>query len=127
MGASGAGKSSLLSALAGRAPYGEVSGTVYINGKCRRLELYRRVTGFVPQDDILYATLSVEENLMFAARYRLPASTSEAERRAHVENALVSLGLEEVRRDIVGDEAQRGKYYHSILRRHLKANITLFP
>ncbi|KAG7670998.1 hypothetical protein KSW81_004425 [Nannochloris sp. 'desiccata'] len=108
IGASGAGKSSLLSALAGRAPYGDVSGTVYINGKCTRLELYRRVTGFVPQDDILYAALSVEENLIFAARFRLAAGTSEAQRRAHVDNALSSLGLENVRRDIVGDEAQRG-------------------
>jgi len=108
MGASGTGKSSLLCALAGRAPYGDVSGTVSVNGKRTRLELYRRVTGFVPQDDILYAALSVEENLIFAARFRLPTGTSKAQRRAHVDNALISLGLENVRRDIVGDEAQRG-------------------
>jgi ABC-type multidrug transport system ATPase subunit len=66
------------------------------------------VTGYVPQDDILYAALSVEENFIFAARFRLPAGTSEAQRRVHVDNTLISLGLENVRRDIVGGEVQRG-------------------
>ncbi len=108
MGASGSGKTSLLSALAGRAPYGDVSGTLYINGKCTQLELYCRVTGFVPQDDILYAALSVEENLLFSSQFRLPANTTVEERRMRVDTAIVSLGLESVRRDIVGGETQRG-------------------
>lgn len=64
MGPSGAGKSSLLNALAGRAPYGVVSGAVLVDGRPARLQQFKRVLGFVPQDDsLLHGWLTVEETL----------------------------------------------------------------
>ena len=111
MGPSGAGKSSLLSVLAGRAArFGDTSGDIFVNKKkVENLDvMYRSVTGFVPQDDILYSALSVEENLMFSAKYRLPAKTSTQEHRCHVDAAISALGLQHVRRELVGDETNRG-------------------
>lgn len=108
MGPSGAGKSSLLCALAGRAPYGEVTGLIRVNSRPSALNLYRKVSGFVPQEDVLYSSLTVEENLMFAARFRLPAGTPAEVHRRCVDEAVVALGLESVRREIVGNEANRG-------------------
>ena len=43
------GKTSLMSALAGKASYGTVTGSVTINGKADKLLRYKRVMGFVPQ------------------------------------------------------------------------------
>lgn len=43
------GKTSLMSALAGKASYGTVTGSVTINGKPDKLLRYKRVMGFVPQ------------------------------------------------------------------------------
>lgn len=46
----GAGKSSLLAALSGKAAaYGVVSGTTLVNGRSDRLERYKSLMGFVPQ------------------------------------------------------------------------------
>ena len=44
-----AGKTSLMSALAGKASYGTTSGDVCINGRPDKLLRYKRVMGFVPQ------------------------------------------------------------------------------
>ena len=43
-----------------------------MNGRPARLSHYRAVMGFVPQDDIMPRLLTVEENLVFSAQYRLP-------------------------------------------------------
>lgn len=43
------GKTSLMSALAGKASYGTTSGDVCINGRPDKLLRYKRVMGFVPQ------------------------------------------------------------------------------
>lgn len=72
MGPSGAGKSTFLNALTGRAGYGVMNGKITVNDdpNCPPLTRYRGVTGFVPQDDIVFERLTVYENLMFAARLR---------------------------------------------------------
>ncbi len=57
---SGAGKTSLLNTLAGKAPYGMVTGEVLVNGRPDNLGRWRKVMGFVPQDDVMHSTLSVE-------------------------------------------------------------------
>lgn len=109
MGPSGAGKTSLLNALAGKADsYGVQTGVVLVNGRPDRLERYKRVMGFVPQDDIMHAKLTVEENLLFSARFRLPARYTRDQHLFHVEKALHVLQLEDVREELVGDEETRG-------------------
>jgi ABC-type multidrug transport system fused ATPase/permease subunit len=67
LGGSGSGKSSLLNALCGRAFYGTTTGKVFINGNESKIENHKSSIGFVPQEDIVYADLTVRENLVRAA------------------------------------------------------------
>ena len=108
MGGSGAGKSSLLSALCGRAFYGEVSGTILINGYETSIEKYSDVVGFVPQDDIVYAELTVRENLIYAGRFRLPKETTAQQIEDLADEVMANLGLTRVANNIVGSVTRRG-------------------
>lgn len=47
-----------------------------------------QVMGYVPQDDLMYTDLTVEELLLFSACMRLPAAASSADHRRHVEHAI---------------------------------------
>ena len=79
VGGSGAGKSTLMTAMCGfvRATRGKVA----INGDdlYAGYDAYRSVIGYVPQDDILHLTLTVERALHHAARLRLPSDTTPGE------------------------------------------------
>ncbi|KAF9594759.1 hypothetical protein IFM89_034742 [Coptis chinensis] len=75
MGPSGAGKTTFLSALAGKVTGCTMSGLVYVNGKVETIRSYKKIIGFVPQDDIVHGNLTVEENLWFSARCRYDKST----------------------------------------------------
>ena len=103
VGPSGAGKSTLLGALAGyrRAERGvlRVNGDdFYANYDC-----YRAVLGYVPQDDILHATLTVEDALTFTARLRLPADTTAAEISARIVRVLEEVEMSEHRKQRIAD------------------------
>ena len=67
-GLSGSGKSSLLAAVCGTLDDGlEFDGTVVLNGKrIDTLPTHRRRVGLLMQDDLLFAHLTVLENLLFA-------------------------------------------------------------
>jgi putative thiamine transport system ATP-binding protein len=68
MGASGAGKSSLLAAICGTLPDGMVfEGRISLDGRrIDRLPTERRHVGILFQDDLLFAHMTVAENLLFA-------------------------------------------------------------
>jgi ABC-type multidrug transport system fused ATPase/permease subunit len=68
MGPSGA--TTFLSAIAGKAGGCEASGLVLINGRVEPIRGYKKIIGFVAQDDIVHGNLTVEENLWFNARCR---------------------------------------------------------
>lgn len=70
MGPSGAGKTTFLSALAGKVAGCTMSGSILINGKVDSIHSYKKIIGFVPQDDVVHGNLTVEENLRFSARCR---------------------------------------------------------
>jgi ABC-type multidrug transport system ATPase subunit/ABC-type multidrug transport system permease subunit len=72
VGGSGAGKSTLMKALLGIEKIQK--GGVYLNGDDLRknFNIYRTQIGYVPQDDIIHADLTVEEVLLYAAKLRLP-------------------------------------------------------
>ncbi|CAL1374237.1 unnamed protein product [Linum trigynum] len=108
MGPSGAGKTTFLSALAGKTTGCKMSGMILINGKSQSIHSYKRIIGFVPQDDIVHGNLTVEENLWFSAHCRLSADLPKAEKVLIVERAIESLGLEVVRSSVVGTVEKRG-------------------
>jgi putative thiamine transport system ATP-binding protein len=90
MGASGSGKSSLLSAVCGTLPDGVVfDGTVELNGqRIDNLPTQARKVGILFQEDLLFAHMTVRENLLFA----LPPGPRSA-REAQVVQALADVEM----------------------------------
>jgi len=78
VGPSGAGKTTLLEAIAGIVPAS--SGSVRFDGVDVHANLgaFRSRLGYVPQDDIIHADLPLVRTLRYAARLRLPSSTTAA-------------------------------------------------
>ena len=109
MGGSGAGKTSLLNALCGRAFYGTTTGTVRINGHVASIEDHKHATGFVPQsDDSVHAELTVKENLVYSGRFSLPKGTPLWEIEEYADHVMANLGLSRVSASLVGDVNRRG-------------------
>ncbi|KAJ8559601.1 hypothetical protein K7X08_003659 [Anisodus acutangulus] len=109
MGPSGAGKTTFLSALTGKAAAGcTTTGSILINGKSDSIQSYKKVIGYVPQDDIVHGNLTVEENLWFSARCRLAADLAKPEKVLVAERFIESLGLQQVRDSLVGTVEKRG-------------------
>lgn len=98
VGGSGAGKSSLLTTLAGQNP--EYSGQIQISGDDLRRSIgaLRPLMGFVPQDDIVHPELSVSEVLTFAARLRIPDNEA---RQPAVERVMQLLEIDHRRNALV--------------------------
>lgn len=90
-GPSGAGKTTLLEILAGKVSQGNVSGQVLVNGMPMDGPQYRRVSGFVPQEDALFPFLTVQETLTYSALLRLKTNRKEAA--AKVKKLIQELGL----------------------------------
>ncbi|KAL8551570.1 hypothetical protein ACS0TY_000601 [Phlomoides rotata] len=108
MGPSGAGKTTLLSALAGKTVGCSISGLVLINGKAESVRSYKKIVGFVPQDDVVHGNLTVEENIRFSANCRLSADLPKKDKVLIVERVIESLGLQPVRNSMVGTVEKRG-------------------
>ncbi|KAI9011119.1 hypothetical protein BC832DRAFT_590367 [Gaertneriomyces semiglobifer] len=108
LGPSGAGKSSLLDILASRSKRGTVSGEFLVNQREIMKGQYRRMTGYVDQEDCLLGTLTVRETLMFSARLRLPECVSDEEKKERVEQIIELLGLSHVADSLVGGANRRG-------------------
>ena len=95
VGPSGAGKTMLLETVAGLAP--AAMGSVRFDGVDLHANLrkFRGVIGYVPQDDIIHADLPLRHTLRYAARLRLPSSTTAAQIDDAVRVAIDTVGLNE--------------------------------
>jgi ABC-type multidrug transport system ATPase subunit len=95
VGPSGAGKTMVLETVAGVAP--AAVGSVRFDGTDvhANLRRFRGVIGYVPQDDIIHADLPLRNTLRYAARLRLPSSTTAAEIDDAVRAATDTVGLNE--------------------------------
>ena len=112
MGASGAGKTSLLNVLASRISDGRancsVSGSTKLNGAEVKPVDYAKRVAYVMQDDALLATATVREALTFSAKLRLPASVSVDQKLEHVEQMIEMLGLSDCADTMIGNELIKG-------------------
>ena len=110
MGPSGAGKTSLLSLLRGQAHYATVSGEITVNGhQVGSLELFRRRTAYVPQEDIVNDELSIEENILYSALlFNRRGYLHAAEVMPMVLRAEKLLDISHIRTSVVGNAARRG-------------------
>jgi ABC-type multidrug transport system ATPase subunit len=102
VGPSGAGKTTLLETVAGLAPAS--SGSVRFDGidVHANVGTFRSVLGYVPQDDIIHADLPLQRTLRYAARLRLPSTTSAAEVDEAVRDALDAVDLTDQADVLVG-------------------------
>lgn len=108
MGASGAGKSTFLDILARRPKRGEVSGVTTVNGRIVPDDEFRRVSGFVDQEDTLMRTLTVYETVLYSALLRLPREMSYAAKNFRVMETLTELGIMGIKDSPIGDSTNRG-------------------
>jgi ABC-type multidrug transport system ATPase subunit/pSer/pThr/pTyr-binding forkhead associated (FHA) protein len=93
LGPSGAGKTTLLNALSGLRP--ATAGQVFVNGEplYEGYDRWRRLIGYVPQEEIVHPELTVRQAFGYAARLRLPADVPAEERAAVVGETLAVLDL----------------------------------
>ncbi|EGY20077.1 uncharacterized protein VDAG_02093 [Verticillium dahliae VdLs.17] len=84
MGGSGAGKSTFVNVLMGKTK--NTGGTVTVNNIPGKIEQYKKIIGYVPQDDVVLPELTVRENILHSARIRLPRSWSDKDVSAHVDS-----------------------------------------
>ena len=100
MGASGAGKTSLLTQIAGQLPKdSKVSGELKIQGRELEAQIIKTISGFVFQDDVILETMTVEEALKMSAKLRLPPEIDKIER---VEEMIGKVSLKKARKTQIG-------------------------
>lgn len=109
MGPSGAGKTMLMSSLRGQfeADGGaKIRARVFVDGRPRDDASFGRMCAFVAQQDALPAISTVEEAVLLSAQLRLTGSKREKEK--VVARAIEDLGLEGVRKNLIGGARTRG-------------------
>mmetsp|Transcript_26760 Transcript_26760/g.80819 ORF Transcript_26760/g.80819 Transcript_26760/m.80819 type:complete len:958 (-) Transcript_26760:85-2958(-) len=107
MGASGAGKTTIMNLITGKVK--KTGGWITVNGEpCDDLSQYRSRTAFVPQEDVMHRELTVLDNITFSANMRLPANWTEEQKREKVMHTIYTLDLTHVQHSIIGDEFERG-------------------
>ncbi|KXZ44813.1 hypothetical protein GPECTOR_62g928 [Gonium pectorale] len=109
MGPSGCGKSTLIKLISGRmVPAKHVKTSFDLRGERQETGLaearLRRRIGYVPQEDVLHANLTVRENLEYAACLRMQPGTPASWRSAVVYAILNDLELFHRENRVVGPE-----------------------
>jgi ATP-binding cassette, subfamily G (WHITE), member 2 len=108
MGASGAGKTSFLDILARKRKRGVVDGEFFLNGRSVSDAQFKRVVGFVDQEDTLMPSLTVYETVLYSALLRLPKDMSIAAKKYRVLETLEELGILAIKDTRIGHEGERG-------------------
>lgn len=107
MGASGAGKTTFLDILARREKKGAIGGSILINGREMGDSEFRRLAGFVDQEDTLMSTLTVYETVLYSALLRLPREMSIAAKKYRTLETMNELGILGIRDSRIGDSSHR--------------------
>ncbi|KAJ1978770.1 hypothetical protein H4R34_003081 [Dimargaris verticillata] len=107
LGPSGSGKTSLINILAGSVRAGRIDGDLLLNGRRVTGDAIRRVSGYIHQDDVILATMTVEEAITMSATMRCPNLTP-AERQQRVHEVIGLLELEKARHTVIGNTIIKG-------------------
>lgn len=107
LGASGAGKTTLIDILAQRKNTGTIAGQILQNGKPLGKN-YKRTMGYVLQEDKMIGTLTVYEHLLNIALLRLPSSMPYKIRLQRVDAVLEDLGISHIKDSFIGTDLERG-------------------
>jgi ABC-type multidrug transport system ATPase subunit len=103
MGASGAGKSTFLDILARKRKRGVVGGITLVNGREVSDADFRKVIGFVDQEDTLMSTLTVYETILYSALLRLPRDMSIEAKKFRTLETMNELGILGIKDSRIGD------------------------
>ena len=106
MGPSGAGKSTLLDILARRQKRGAVQGSTLVNGRIVTDSEFKRVVGFVDQEDVLMSTLTVYETVLYSALLRLPREMSFEAKKFRTLETMHELGILGIKDSRIGDSGK---------------------
>ncbi|KAI0044158.1 hypothetical protein FA95DRAFT_1608776 [Auriscalpium vulgare] len=107
MGPSGAGKSTFLDILARKRKRGAVGGTTLVNGRTVGDAEFRKVIGFVDQEDTLMSTLTVYETVLYSALLRLPRDMSLEAKKYRTLETMNELGILSIKDARIGDSGHR--------------------
>ncbi len=111
IGGSGAGKSTLLKILGGYDQFFE--GDVAYNGVSLNdyYHLLKNIIGYVPQEDIVYENLKLYKMLKYAAKLKMPDSTSKEEIEDRIQEVLSLVEMEghqdKMIKDLSGGQKKR--------------------
>lgn len=108
MGPSGAGKTTFMNVLSGKATYGKMGGTVLINEQKAGVSDIKSVLGFVPQDDIVHEDLTVREQIRFSAELRNDSKLSASRLDRITDDVLAVMQIDHIQNSIVGGVEKRG-------------------
>lgn len=108
MGGSGAGKTTLLDILAGKNKDGQISGDIYVNGNKLNPKDFKKIVGFVDQEDHLIPTLTVYETVLNSALLRLPRTMSMRAKETRVIEVLSELRILNIKDRVIGSDFKRG-------------------
>ncbi|GMF48228.1 unnamed protein product [Phytophthora fragariaefolia] len=102
MGATGAGKTTLMDVIAGRKTGGRIVGDIYVNGELKDPANFSRITAYCEQMDIHSEAATIYEALAFSSKLRLPPNFTEQERMNLVHETLELLELSPIASEMVG-------------------------
>jgi len=108
MGGSGAGKTTLLDILAAKNKSGTIEGNIYVNGLNLKKSDYKKIVGFVDQEDHLIPTLTVYETVLNSALLRLPRTMTFTAKVARVIEVLNELRILSIKDRVIGSDFNRG-------------------
>ncbi|KAK7682498.1 hypothetical protein QCA50_014298 [Cerrena zonata] len=107
MGASGAGKSTFLDILARKNKMGHIGGRTLVNGREVPDSDFKRVMGFVDQEDTLMSTLTVYETVLYSALLRLPREMSLEAKKFRTLETMHELGILGIKDSRIGSSGRR--------------------
>ncbi|KAG3089266.1 ABC transporter G family member 37 [Phytophthora idaei] len=102
MGATGAGKTTLMDVIAGRKTGGRIVGDIIVNGEHKDPANFSRITAYCEQMDIHSEAATIYEALVFSANLRLPPNFTKEQRMNLVHETLDLLELTAISSAMVG-------------------------
>lgn len=108
MGASGAGKTTLMDVLCGRKTGGIIEGDIRIGGYPKKQKTFARIAAYCEQTDIHSPQLTVKESVKFSAWLRLSPEIDLQTKERFIEEVIETIELEDIKDSLVGIPGESG-------------------